>query len=141
MAGMRVKVQAILLAGIALGATQAVAAAEYHTGCVAAKVFDASLSADGDIATLSIARKPPRSETPVAGTINKVLLRSPYKSEGTALPKTEGHRERDGYTAQFDMDAIRALPAGDMNVVIITPEGEQICRIKNSARKKLVAER
>jgi hypothetical protein len=103
--------------------------------------YDVMLSSSGKTAELRVEAKRPVSAgeaTKVAAPIDRVLLRSPYKSEATAVPTTQSHSGSPAdHVATFDLDAIRALPAGDVDVVVMTPDGERVCRIKKSDRQKL----
>ncbi len=140
--GMAVKVRAILLVALAASPAAALAEESYSTGCVAAKAFDVKLTSTEHGAQMRVDLKHSApASTKGATKISKVLLRSPYKSEATALPTQETPGADGAYVATFDAEAIRSLPAGDVNVVVTTPDGERVCRIKKSAREKLVAAR
>jgi hypothetical protein len=125
-------------AGLAKHVPATTTAATERTGS-----YEVTLTGGGQTAELRVEPKKPVSAgeaTKVAAPIDGVLLRSPYKSEATALP-TQDSRAKSATThvATFDIEAIRALPAGDVHVVVMTPDGERVCTIKGSARTKLTA--
>ena len=71
--------------------------------------------------------------------VDRVLLRSPYKSEGTALPAQMGvNPDTHEAVASFDLAAVRRLPASGFNIVITTPTGERICRVSRKQQAELV---
>jgi hypothetical protein len=71
--------------------------------------------------------------------VDRVLLRSPYKSEGTALPaQIRVNPDTREAVASFDMAAVRRLPASGFNIVIATPTGERICRVSRKQQAELV---
>jgi hypothetical protein len=115
------------------------------TGTERTGSYDVTLSGTGRTAELMVEAKKPVSAgdaTKVASTIDKVLLRSPYKSEATALPASESQgSSSNSHIATFDLGAIQALPAGDIDIVVMTTDGERVCRIKSKDRQKLVASR
>lgn len=69
--------------------------------------------------------------------VAKILLRSPYKTEATALPSAV-RADGTSATATFDAAAVRALPAGPLTVVITTAYGERSCRVTPRQRTQLV---
>ena len=151
---------AILVIGLAAVGLASPAEAGYDAHCVATAgldkhtpattttgtertgSYDVTVSTSARGAELKVEPKKPveaGAATKVAAPIDKVLLRSPFKSEATALPTRESSETSGTHVATFDLDAIRALPNGDVNVVIVTPDGERVCRISRSERQKLVA--
>lgn len=119
-----------VVAVLMLAATSALAADDRHTTkCAAGGKYDVELTSATQTAELTVK---PRTAN---ARVSRVLLRSPYKSEATALPTIERAGDVPGtYVATFDMDAIRRLPNGDLNVVVVTPDGERICRVKKKDR-------
>lgn len=70
--------------------------------------------------------------------VDRVLLRSPYKSEGAALPaQIAVNPDTHEAVASFDLAAVRRLPASGFNVVITTPTGERICRVSRKQQAEL----
>ena len=71
--------------------------------------------------------------------ITKIILRSAYKSEAIAQPSSfaNGATAREAI-ATFDETAVRELPAGDVNVVLSTADGERVCRIRKKDRGTLL---
>lgn len=105
--------------------------------------YDVTLTASAGIVEMRVEPKHPveaGEATKVAAPIERVLLRSPYKSEATALPARSAAAGTD-LVATFELDAVRKLPSGDVNAVVITADGERSCRIKNGDRRKLTAPR
>jgi hypothetical protein len=71
--------------------------------------------------------------------VDRVLLRSPYKSEGAALPAQIGvNPDTHEAVASFELAAVRRLPASGFNIVITTPTGERICRVSRKQQAQLV---
>jgi hypothetical protein len=122
-------------------------AATSTTGVERTGSYDVRLSA-GDSPTMVMVAVEPRpateagAATKVAAPIDKVLLRSPYKSEAIAQPAsfTRGASAASA-VATFDRAAVRALPAGDVNVIVNTAEGERVCRIPRKDRERLLGNR
>jgi hypothetical protein len=107
----------------------------FTTACVAAKAYDVRLAAVGQSVEVKVVAKRPDDR------IERVLLRSPYKAEATALPTTQAPAADAGQVATFDLQAIQALPAGDINAVVMTPDGERVCRIVKGRQRKHLAPR
>jgi hypothetical protein len=83
-----------------------------------------------------------RSSSSASGIeVTRVLLRSAYKSEAIAQPASFEHASgTDQAVATFDEAAVRALPQGDVNVILFTPDGERLCRIRKKDRGTLLHE-
>jgi hypothetical protein len=81
--------------------------------------------------------RPNKGNRKGAAPVDTILLRSPYKSEAAALPSGV-HAQGETAVAEFDLAAVRALPAGPFNVVITTRYGERSCRITPKQRTQLV---
>jgi len=115
------------------------------TGTERTGPYDVSLSAGsggGRLVTVSVrAKKDIRTAgaTKVAAPIDTVLLRSPFKSEAIAQPTqfTPGEAATEG-TATFEASAVTLLPKGDVDVVVVTADGERLCRITGKERQRLV---
>jgi hypothetical protein len=115
-------------------------AATSTTGTERTGSYDVTLSTGARTVELTAKPKKPVAAgeaTKVAADIDRVLLRSPVKSEATALPARESRGPGGEHRATFDLGAIRALPDGDVNVVIVTPDGERVCRVDKAHREKL----
>jgi hypothetical protein len=143
---------ALLLSGVAHAETvtcTATAGLDKHeaatssTGVERTGAYDVALST-GSQGGVMVAVSPKKDTTAgqatkVAAPIDKVLLRSPYKSEAIAQPKsfTPGAGPTEA-VATFDAAAVRQLPRGDVNVIIFTADGERLCRIERKDRDRLV---
>ncbi len=108
-------------------------------------------SGDARLVVTAEPEEPKRSGkvTRVAAPIDTVLLRSPYKSEAIAQPAnldrhpvqwpdapagaTDGNRA----TASFDLQAVQAMPAGDILVIVNTVVGERTCRMNARDRRRI----
>ena len=116
------------------------------TGTERTGPYDVSLSAGSGadaLVTVAVrAKKDIRTPgaTKVAAPIDTVLLRSPFKSEAIAQPTafTPGAEATDG-TATFEASALTLLPKGDVDVIVVTADGERLCRITGKERQRLVA--
>ncbi len=116
------------------------------TGTERTGPYDVSLSAgSGGNALVTVAvraKKDIRTSgaTKVAAPIDTVLLRSPFKSEAIAQPTafTAGAEATEG-TATFEPSAVALLPKGDVDVIVVTADGERLCRITGKERQRLVA--
>jgi len=98
--------------------------------------------------------KPPRgrNEVSVPAPIQHVVLKSKAKPEAVAQP-TKLDTEQVAFSnllgatldasravAIFDLVAVRELPAGDVDVVIVTAAGERRCKIGGKDRARLFTE-
>jgi len=122
-------------------------AATSTTGIERTGSYDIRISA-GDPATTVVVAVEPRpatdagAATKVAAPIDKVLLRSPFKSEAIAQPASFTHGSSpNSAVATFDRAAVRALPVGDVNVIVNTGDGERLCRISRRDRERLIGAR
>ncbi len=121
-------------------------AATSSTGIERTGSYEVSVSSGaagaGTVMVAIEAKKDVRTEGPtkVAAPIDSVLVRSPFKSEAIAQSKTfvRGAVATDG-VATFDASAVSLLPKGDVEVIIVTADGERLCRIKSTDRQRLVA--
>jgi len=89
----------------------------------------------------------------VAAPIEHVVLKSKAKSETVVQPtKVDkdtvewsnllgGKVEANRAVAWFDQAAVRELPAGEFDIVVITPNGERRCKVGTKDRVKLFAAR
>lgn len=85
----------------------------------------------------------------VPATIDHVVLKSKSKAETVVQPagidvspvewsnllggKVEGSRA----IARFETSAVRELPPGDFDIVVITPQGERRCKVGTKDRERL----
>jgi hypothetical protein len=75
------------------------------------------------------------ADTSGQAQISKVLLRSAYKSEAIAQPVSFNHGATPSEAvATFDEAAVRALPDGDINVILFTADGERLCKVRKQDR-------
>jgi hypothetical protein len=80
--------------------------------------------------------------TKVPAPVDKVLLRSPYKSEAIAQPVSFARGATpESAVATFNRSAVGALPLGDVNVIVQTKDGERLCRISRKERDRLAGGR
>lgn len=94
-----------------------------------------------------------QSSISVAAPIEHVVLKSKAKSADVAQPKLVekepvewsnllgGKVEANRAVAYFDFDAVRELPAGEFDIVVITTEGERRCKVGIKDRQKLFTSR
>ena len=90
-----------------------------------------------------------QGEVRVAAVIDHIVLKSKVNPNATVQPeKVEkepvewsnlvgGKVEGNSAFALFDLNAVRELPAGDFDVVVITAQGERRCKIGAKDRQKL----
>jgi len=90
-----------------------------------------------------------QSKISVASPIERVVLKSKVNESAVVQPEsfeTEpvtwsnllgGQVEANRAYATFGVDAIRELPAGDFDVVIITQHGERRCKVGAKDRTKI----
>jgi len=111
--------------------------------------YDVDLSSGkaGDRPTVTVSIHPHSPAAAAAADrptarIDRILLRSPFKSEAIAQPATFAHGGSESEAiATFDAAAVRTLPEGDVNVILFTPDGERLCRIKKGDRETLTGRR
>lgn len=96
-------------------------------------------------------RDPSRSQQTisVAAPIEHIVLKSKVNPEAVVQPEkvdTEpvewsnllgGKVEANRAVAYFDYNAVKELPSGDFDVVVITPAGERRCKVGSKDRLKL----
>jgi hypothetical protein len=95
---------------------------------------------------------PPRGQNEIAvpAPIERVVLKSKSKTEAVAQP-TKIDTEQVAFSnllgakldasravAVFDIASVRELPAGDIDVVVITAAGERRCKIGTKDRARLL---
>ena len=127
------------------GAATAVATSGSSSRPAAARVYRVDVSRSTSqpsgaiVVSAHAGNEAANSEPSGDARITTVVLRSAYKSEAIAQPLTfaQGATPRDA-VATFDEGAVRALPAGDVNVVLSTADGERVCRIRKKDRGTLL---
>lgn len=86
----------------------------------------------------------------VAAPIDHIVLKSKVKGDATVQPETVdrepvewsnllgGKIEANRAVATFDLGAVKELPAGDFDVVVISTAGERRCKVGAKDRQKLL---
>jgi hypothetical protein len=165
--GMTIRVRLMLAAAAAaVLLTSAVAAAQPKVSCLAAAGLtkagadatatsgheqraasydvDVSTGKSGQRPTIVVSVRPHAPAKAAAAArpsarVDRLLLRSPYKSEAIAQPASFSHGSNESEAVgTFDAAAVRALPEGDINVILFTPDGERFCRLAKKDRAALL---
>lgn len=137
------KVSCLAAAGLTKAGADATATSGHEQRAASYDVI-VSAGKSGDRPTIVVAVRPhaPAAAAAAArptGQVDRLLLRSPYKSEAVAQPGSfnRGASESEA-VGTFDAAAVRALPQGDINVVLFTPDGERFCRLTKKDRAALL---
>ena len=137
------KVSCLAAAGLTKAGADATATSG-HEQRAASYDVDVSAGKSGDRPAILVTVRPHAPAAAAAAArpsarVDRLLLRSPYKSEAIAQPGSFSHGATESEAVgTFDAAAVRALPDGDINVILFTPDGERFCRLKKKERAALL---